>query len=86
MTEKHPVVHPILHLNGTGRGDLLEQREAVYDALGAALHWLEKAAPNARDYYPEPGLFDKAVEQYRRRRRMLKDLQAEIQAEMDRLE
>lgn len=86
MTTKPELIHPIFHLNGTGRGDLLEQREAVYDALGAALYWLEKMAPNARDYYPEPGLFDRAVLQYRRRRRMLKDLQADIEAEIDRLQ
>lgn len=80
------VIHPIFHLNGTGRGDLLDQREAVYDSLGSVLYWLEKMAPNARDYYPEPGLFDKAVAQYRQRRRALKDMQADIESEMDRLQ
>ena len=77
------VVTPIVHLNGTGKGDLEQVRLDVYDALGAALDALRQMAPNGRDYYPEPGRMDRAVEQHERRMRMISGLQDEIVAELD---
>lgn len=79
------LVLPIVHLNGTSRGSLISDRRDVVEALDTARQALANAAPNARDYYPEPGRFEKAVEQHARRMKNLWDLEAEIQAEVEAL-
>ena len=60
------VIIPRIHLNGTSKGELLDQLKAADRALGAAEEALGRAAPNARDYYViEPNPFEQA-----RRRRL----------------
>ena len=43
---------PLVHLNGTGAGDLMAQQRALYEAVTAAVDVALAASPNARDYYP----------------------------------
>jgi len=42
---------PTIHLNGTNREDLLEQRLAVARACSNLREALAKATPHGRDYY-----------------------------------
>lgn len=44
---------PILHLNGTGAKQLLDQYRAAAETVGEALHRMQEAAPHPRDYYPK---------------------------------
>jgi hypothetical protein len=44
---------PTIHLNGTGRQELLDQWRDAYNALHDARKALHNASPNARDYYPQ---------------------------------
>ena len=76
------VVTPIVHLNGTSKQELIDQRLAVLDALRKAGEALRNAAPNARDYYPEPGRLTRAEAQHRRRLETLKLLVKQVEAEV----
>jgi len=58
------VIAPIIHLNGTSKEMLMDELEAAYYALGNAYDAVKKSGPNGRDYYPVPGLMEKAVEQH----------------------
>ena len=82
-TESPPVTAPIIHLNGDRAETLLAQLEAVYSALSDVLEAMRKAGPNGRNYYPEAGLLEKAVEQHQRRMKVIAYLQDEIVAECD---
>jgi len=77
----HELVLPIIHLNGTSREELLEQLEVAHSALLNALLAIKRSAPNGRDYYPVPGLLDRAIEQHGRRMRILTDLMRELEEE-----
>jgi hypothetical protein len=44
---------PTVHLNGTGKADLLEAARTAYSALGEARRALQGVCPNGRDYYPQ---------------------------------
>ena len=46
---------PIVHLNGTARETLVEQREAIWEAANNLIEAMKQAAPNGRDYYLTPG-------------------------------
>ena len=78
------LILPVVHLNGTSRDELIEQRITFGQALRAALDALAKAAPNGRDYYVEPGRLEAATAQFQRRadtlRALLKETEAEIEA------
>lgn len=75
------IVVPIVHDNGTSKRCLLEYREAAYSSLQDALESLKEMSPNGRDYYPDPGRFEKAVAQHTRRMRVITDLMVELEAE-----
>ena len=79
------LVMPLVHINGTSAESLLEMREEAYLAIGEAITALQDMAPNARDYYPynQPDVFNGAIEQYRRRLRLLNELQDELTAECE---
>lgn len=79
---KTDLIVPVVHLNGTGKQDLIDMRERVDETLRLALAALKQMAPNGRDYYPVPGLMDRAVEQHFRRMRVLTDLQDELEEEI----
>ena len=72
------IVCPIVHRNGTSAKELVEQLQAVSLSLLDVLNALYAAAPNGRDYYPVPGLLEKATAQHRRRCKVIEDLRVEI--------
>ena len=82
-TEEQGSTLPILHMNGTSRDALLEQRCDVGAAIRAALEALTDMWPNARDYYPEPGRYERARAEHQRRYDMLDTLYRELQAEAE---
>lgn len=47
------LVTPTVHLNGTSKEELVQGRIAVIEAAQALRDALQRAAPNARDYYPQ---------------------------------
>lgn len=47
------MIIPTVHMNGTDGRDLLEQQQAVLDALRAVPFAMFAATPNGRDYYPQ---------------------------------
>lgn len=77
---------PIIHLNGTSRDELIHLRCEVYSALSTVEEALRQMNPNSRDYYPEPGLMEKAIEHHRRRQKIVADLRDEIEKEIGLIE
>lgn len=77
------LVAPIVHRNGTGKEELLRQREEACHSLWHALEELSRMAPNARDYYPEPGLFERARALHVARAKALRDVYDGIMAERE---
>ena len=72
---------PTVHLNGTSRQSLIDDNDAAYNALRAAVRALEKAAPNARDYYVQgDGAFANAVAQHVARLTALRSVLADLEA------
>lgn len=54
------ITPPTIHLNGTSSKDLWQGYEAAYDAVRAAQEAIGKIEFNARDYYVQPGSWEKA--------------------------
>ena len=78
---------PIVHLNGTGQLELIQQRIGVHKALEAAYRTLKKMAPNGRDYYPAgPAAMEAAIEQHQRRMLVLDGLMNELEYEIHALD
>lgn len=48
-----PLTFPTVHLNGTSSTALLDENLEALEAVNAAVRALERASPNARDYYPQ---------------------------------
>ena len=86
MTTTRQIVHPIVHLNGTGKDTLIEQRTLAYTALRMAVNGLKQMAPNGRDYYPVPGLLEDAVHQHMDRLRVINEIMDDLVAEIDHIE
>ncbi len=42
---------PTIHLNGTSGTELIDQNLEAYEAIRSAVSSVERAAPNARDFY-----------------------------------
>ncbi len=79
-TNRNEIVLPTVHLNGTSRGALIDENDAAYDALRAAVRALEEAGPNARDYYVQgDGAFTKAVAQHVARLTALRSVLADLE-------
>jgi hypothetical protein len=76
------LVLPIIHLNGSSKQALVEQRVACAQALRNAGDALAAMSPNGRDYYPQPRLMEQAAAQHRRRAETLNALLTEIEQEM----
>lgn len=76
------IITPIIHLNGTSKAMLIEELSRAYDAIQSAFYAMGRAAPNGRDYYPEPGRMEKALEQHTRRMKTLSALMDEIETEI----
>lgn len=81
MATRDNLVLPFIHLNGDRAETLLDNLENVYLALNEAAAMLRQATPNARNYYPEPGRYELAVQQHERRMKAIRDLQDELEAE-----
>ena len=75
------IIFPIMHLNGDRPETLTQALHEAYVALGKAQKALTETAPNARNYYPQPGLFPQAVLQYQRRMEILDTLRKELLTE-----
>jgi hypothetical protein len=72
---------PTIHLNGTSRGELLDQLKEAIGAIDAACVALGKATPNGRDYYPQSdGAIVQAQAQHTERRRRLVAVHDELMA------
>jgi hypothetical protein len=70
-----------VHVNGTSREELQDQLRAVCDALYKVVAAMERAAPNARDYYPLGNdAFRQAVAQDMQRRNLIQDMRKEYLA------
>lgn len=83
LTENANVIFPCVHFNGTPKSRLIENLCEVRQKLNETYEALKQAGPNGRDYYPVPGLMDKAIEQHRQRQLALDSLLASIDAEID---
>ncbi len=77
------VIPPLVHINGTSKQELLDQRFDAIDAIVAAGDALAKTAPNGRDHYPAgPEYLEKAEEQFERRRNWLRQIMLELEEEI----
>ena len=62
------VMVPSVHMNGTGRDELLQQLVDAITATEAAIAALNQAMPNGRDYYVQsPTAIDVATREWRDR-------------------
>lgn len=82
MPEKQEVIVPIVHMNGTSEEELLELRRNFLWTIRKARDALTEMSPNGRDYYPTPGLFEKAMEQHRGRDRVLAQIWLDVEKEI----
>ena len=58
------IVCPIIHMNGDRAHTLVNALEAAYDAVRLAVDLTLDCAPNGRNYYPDPGRFERAMAQH----------------------
>lgn len=75
------MILPIIHMNGTSRDELVDQRRFAANAIAEAFSALGKMSPNGRDYYPVPGLLEMAEQIHSTRMFRLKEMLDEIVAE-----
>ena len=70
---------PLVHLNGTGKEQLLSDLQKVGSSLRKSLEALSEAAPNQRDYYPMGDeAWRRARKQHEERVRILRVLHEEV--------
>jgi hypothetical protein len=86
MKNKIDIIVPIVHLNGTSREELVRVRVEAHRVLEDAYAALKRMAPNGRDYYPVPGLMDRAVEQHSHRLSVIGELIFALEKEVYELE
>jgi hypothetical protein len=78
------MTYPTVHLNGSGKENLLGSYMEAQEAITKAVHTLEEHAPNARDYYVQgDGAFEKAREEHMKRVYRIYDVRLEIEAIID---
>jgi hypothetical protein len=71
---------PTVHLNGTSRGELIEQLRNALTAVHDAERALELACPHGRDYYVQPGdAIGEAMRQHAARLGKLSDVERELE-------
>jgi hypothetical protein len=61
---------------------VLRERAELWDALSPVGAKLRQAAPNGRDFYPEPGRYENALAQHTRRLETIGELLAEVETEL----
>lgn len=72
---------PTIHMNGTSRNDLFDGYMVAMAAVEAAIDALVRAAPHARDYYPQgPEAPSKANDEHIARLRALNTVARELTA------
>jgi len=75
-----PLLAPSVHLNGTSKQELVEQRLAVMEAARALLQAMKGASPNGRDYYPQgDGAYKRAATAWNERREMVLRLLSDVE-------
>lgn len=74
---------PTVHLNGTSRDALLEQRLNLADALRDSLRALREAEPNGRDYPGDPARLAAAIQRHRGHHATLQALLAGVEREAE---
>jgi hypothetical protein len=77
-----PVVTPIIHLNGDRKETLVARLETLDTLLRQAEEALTQCAPNGRNYYPEPGRFERAWAQHAARMALLARLRQSLDDEI----
>lgn len=78
----HEIILPFVHINGDSQERLIEYREDVCGLLRKVQDAMAAMSPNARNYYFEDGLIDKAVEQHRQRNIAVHTLLNDLEYEM----
>jgi hypothetical protein len=73
-------------MNGDRPETLKAQLCATYTALCETQKAMRNAAPNARNYYPQEGLFEKAIAKHARMWSIIDDLRSEILEELHAIE
>ena len=74
---------PTIHINGSSPATLVDGLQVAINALAVAIETVQDAAPNARDYDPQgDGAFCAAAECHRRRLTALRDVHAELTANL----
>jgi hypothetical protein len=80
------VVTPIIHLNGDRRETLVRNLEHAYRAVRAAQTALAECAGNGRNFYPDPGRFERYQAQHRERHDHLQAVMDSLAAEAEQIE
>ncbi len=86
MGRSELVVTPIIHLNGDRKETLVTNLENAYKALRKACLALMQSAPNGRNFYPEPGRYERAYEQHTIRMQHLQEVLDSLSAEVNQIE
>jgi hypothetical protein len=80
MTDKDLLTHPIVHLNGSGKTNLLAFYKNAVNSLALAIDDLKHTAPHGRDYYvyPYAPTLNKANSEHLSRLERLESVYAEL--------
>jgi hypothetical protein len=76
---------PPLHLNGSGKKNLVNDRCDAIRALGDAINAMRLMSPHGRDYYTEEGSYEKAREQHMDRMERVAAVISELEAETQKI-
>ena len=81
MSSSMTIIHaPRIHLNGTGKAQLIGAYETALDAVDAAFKALRDTAPNGRDYYTDAGSMTHAEKEHRDRLLACDNLKSQLDA------
>jgi len=81
MIPKIELAVPFVHVNGDRRETLLNNLEAAYAAVNAAMDAMRQCAPNGRNAYPVDGLMQRLEAQHRSRQEYLQVVADSLEAE-----
>jgi hypothetical protein len=74
------MLKPTVHMNGTSAGELARQLRTARRAMQVAFEALQEASPNARDYYPQGGVWGRAQEEWDARFKKVRSVIQELSA------
>jgi hypothetical protein len=69
---------PVLHSNGSGYENLIDDYRHAFDAVTNAVKILQSHGPHSRDYYVVTGLWEKARDEHISRLSQLEAIKADI--------